>query len=411
MESPILIKSLYISELVSKFRNSTLSEEEKQELHDWIQEKPANKVLFDELMDAEKQREAIASMSAFKNKSKTLAKILSFPVEETKGVKIKQYTFFKYAAAILVVVSVGIGVFFYQEFKKTPESTPIMASTVKPGSNKAKLVLADGRSIDLKSTKNGVRLQEGNLLYDDGTDIAMITNSTMLNTISTPRGGKYEMELPDGTKVWLNAESSIKFPASFKGLSKREIILTGEAYFEVAKAFEASSGRDGKKINNIPFLVHTNNQTIEVLGTHFNVNAYADEESTRTSLIEGQVRVVLKSADSKKQSVVLKPRQQSELKGKSLKVSSIDVKEAVAWKNNYFVFNNEELSSIMKKIARWYNINVIYEAGYKPLYFSGSFPATENLATAMHVLELTGNVHYRVEYLKNTDERRIIMMP
>lgn len=280
------------------------------------------------------------------------------------------------AAAILVVAAVGI-----YRWTDKPAQQEIV---IHPGTNKATLTLSDGSIISLDSAANrviaqGIR-QEGNRLAYDKQEGAVT-----YNLLKIPRGGQFQLLLPDGTKVWLNAASSLRYPTVFKG-TERRVEVAGEAYFEVAE--NAS----------MPFRVDVNSQvTVEVLGTQFNINAYADEQSIYTTLLQGKVRV---------SGVVLQPGQQAVLStGQPVRISQPNVSAVTAWKDGMFQFENETLGVVMRQIARWYDVEVVYEAG-APVneVFHGKMQRNLQLSQVLKGLSRIG-VHFRVEQGK-----RLIVM-
>lgn len=255
--------------------------------------------------------------------------------------------------------------------------------TILPGRNGAVLTLSDHRQILLDSVVDGViaeeggaavRLSDGKIAYGktEGDEI-------VYNTLSTPRGRQFRVILPDGTAVWLNAASMLRYPAVFRD-SVRSVELEGEAYFEVA-ADKAH-----------PFIVRAGGQRLRVLGTHFNINAYTDEPSVRTVLVEGGVRV-----DAGAASVVLKPGEGSVLTGNVLTWGPADVEEATAWKNGYFVFNSEDIHPLMRKLARWYDVAIVYEEDVKASGFNGTVQRFADISQVLHKLELTNEVHFKIE--------------
>jgi len=265
---------------------------------------------------------------------------------------------------------------------------------VLPGGDKATLTLADGSTVILDEAKNGILAQQGSskiikvgakLLYDP-TD--KNSKDVVYNTISTPKGGQYQLELPDGSLVWLNATSSIHFPTSFAG-KERRVEITGEAYFEVAK------NRD------MPFIVSVNGAEVQVLGTHFNVNAYSDEDNVKTTLLEGSVRFVHGvNAD------MLKPGQQSQLAGDGQVkvVSNVDVDEVVAWKNGMFDFENAGIETVMRQLSRWYDVEIEYKGKPDDLFIA-EIRRQIKLSDALKALELTGKVKFEIQ------GKKIIVMP
>ncbi|WP_158622640.1 FecR family protein [Pedobacter sp. KBW06] len=290
------------------------------------------------------------------------------------------------AVAASVVLVAGLGLYFYKAPTADPVKAPQQyANDVPAGSNKAYLTLASGKKILLNSATNGMLAQEGGVKITKTADGQLVytiadegTKSTgKYNRIETPIGGQYELQLPDGTKVWLNAASSLKYPASFSALKERSVELTGEAYFEVAK--------DKTK----PFLVKSRGQEVEVLGTHFDVNAYADEQGIKTTLMEGSVKL--------NGQLTLKPGEQSVLSDGKFNVKEVNANDAADWKNGEFVFNNEPLTSIMKKAARWYGVEIVYTNELVRIpTFTGSVSRAENISSVLNMLEETSNVRFTI---------------
>lgn len=272
------------------------------------------------------------------------------------------------AAAILLLFSLGFWFYGHKE-------TVIAKQDIAPGSNKAILTLSNGKTISLSNQKTGVVINAAALTYNDGTRIdgESKTTTPQQMVLHTPRGGTYQIVLPDGTKVWLNAASTLKFPASFKGLKERAVALEGEAYFEVAAVAKQ------------PFRVTGNSQTVEVLGTHFNMNAYEGEASTKTTLLEGSIRVG---------KLVLKPGEQA---AGDVRVTDVNVDEIMGWKNGYFVFENEQLPSIMRKISRWYDVEIVFKGAIPDDEFGGRVTRLGNLSQVLKKLELTNKVHFKIE--------------
>lgn len=316
---------------------------------------------------------------------------------------------FRMTMAAAIVVLVCIPVYYYIIKASTPkavvqarkQSAP--KNDALPGGNKATLTLADGTVVDLDNAANGtlseqnnttITKKDGALKYEPaiGNPQSAI-NAVAYNLLSTPTGGQYFLELPDGSKVWLNAASSIRYPTAFRG-KERLVELTGEAYFDI------------KKNQNIPFRVHFISPSkdggdregmIEVMGTQFNVNAYHDEGIIRTTLLEGKIKMV-----SDQQTAILKPGQQAQIKNTSLgngqiRVSDdVDTEEAIAWKNGLFYFDNVDIQAIMRQLARWYKVQVIFKGKIPARRFAGQVSRNSNLSQVLRILELS-KVHFTVE--------------
>lgn len=296
------------------------------------------------------------------------------------------------ATATVAVVILGVcSLVFYQT--RTNEKEP-QNLVIRPGSDKAKLRLADGRTIYLDSTtseniahatEGGVRISEKGLL--DYSNLKGLKQGLGTNTITVPRGGQFRLLLSDGTKISLNASSSLTFPTNFSG-SERRVKLEGEAYFEVAKKIIT-----GTKTERVPFIVETDRQQLVVLGTTFNINAYPDEKNVKTTLIEGSVQVSSSEQASPK---VLKPGQQSVLNDKNLSIQQIDVSQAIAWQQGDFTFDEMPLEEIMRQISRWYDVEVSYEDNIGKIKFGGSISRSKDIKEVLEVLKLTG-IHFNLK--------------
>ena len=312
------------------------------------------------------------------------------------------------AASITLFLVASSSVFFYLKHNNSylltkNKTESLIKNTVAPGGNKALLTLANGSKITLDDAatgelakQSGVKITKaanGQLVYTIENTSSNSTASTQLayNTIETPKGGQYQVDLPDGSKVWLNAGSLLRYPINFNG-NVRKVELTGEAYFEVAKNA------------NKPFRVVSNKQVVEVLGTHFNISSYIDEASVKTTLLEGSVKVLSTGSN---QSKLLKPGEQSNINylNNTFSVQAVNTEEAVAWKNGYFLFVDEDMKSIMSKFARWYNVDVEYQGNVDNLRFGGMVSRSKDLAQALKIIEQTGNVKTKIE------GRRVIIMP
>lgn len=300
------------------------------------------------------------------------------------------------AAAIFIILSL-VGTLFM-----TPDHNPPVnfANVVNPGTDKAILTLANGTKINLSVAKSGTLLKREGIEItktEDGTLVYKISasksNASRYNTITTPRGGQYKIILSDGTKVWLNAASSLSYPASLNdGGKARRVKMSGEAYFEV------------KEDKAHPFIVTTDQQELEVLGTHFNVSAYPDERSVKTTLLEGSVRISARSSQDgagtgpDRSGVILKPNQQSTLTQNNIQIAEVNTEEAVAWKNGEFIFQNKPLEIIMLEISRWYNVDIVYkDKQVAQKLFGGVISRSEDISLVLSVLEVTGDVHFKVE--------------
>lgn len=321
-----------------------------------------------------------------------------FPVKAVRSFRLwKQVTV---AASILLAVSAAILLMKPPAKSDNPiaKSTVAVQTDYAPGKNKAVLILSNGKKIDLNNAQNGSlavdgqtaiqKTGNGQLVYAEqqGTQSLM---TTAINTLIVPKGGQYELVLPDGTKVWMNAESSLVFPVQFTG-NKREVRLKGEAYFEVAKNAEK------------PFMVQLNKMQVEVLGTHFNIMAYDDEPLVQTTLLEGSVK--LRSSNGQQ---ILKPGQQGLMgAGNRFVVKTANVEQAMAWKNGQFIFDDENMATISRRLARWYDISVTDLRQDKSLTYTGSISKYKYASEVLNMLEMTGTMKYKI-----TNGKVIITQP
>lgn len=297
------------------------------------------------------------------------------------------------AAMVLVVLSVGLYSYFNHNIIAGNKPSVYAKHDAEPGGDKATLTLADGTEISLTDAGNGqiakqagvaiTKNASGQLVY---TVVETGKKEMAYNTITTPRGGQYQVNLPDGTQVWLNAASSIKFPTSFANASNRKVELKGEAYFEVFK---------NKKL---PFIVVTDKQEVEVFGTHFNINSYDDETSVKTTLLEGSVKVSLLSGGNKGTSRFLKPGEQAsvEYQTRSLKIGKANIDQVMAWQKGYFHFEGDDLQSVLRQLSRWYDVDVVYQLSHNDDEFMGDIPRNVKLSEVLKILEF-GGVHFKIE--------------
>jgi len=380
--------------LLEQYAADISTPEETRELFGWIKKSKDDKLL----------KEKIKELWAGHKNGKQLpdvdwdaiyTKIINTPVIERK------YIWPRIAAAAVIIVLLSAGGYFIftrhnvKQTAATETRQQFENNDVAPGGNKAVLTLANGAQIILDSAGNGALTQQGNtkiikldndrLSYNslNGSSPSLKTGEVLYNTISTPRGGQYQVVLADGSKVWLNAASSLRFPTSFTG-NERDVTLTGEGYFEVT--------HDVAK----PFKVSVNGAEIEVLGTHFNINAYDDEATIKTTLLEGSVKVGKGSA-----SKMIRPGEQAQIENhgnSKIMVQAVDVDAAVAWKNGRFIFHGNNIQSVMRQLARWYDVDVSYQGNVTDEEFVGVLNRSryENISQILEMLEKTRTVSFAV---------------
>lgn len=324
----------------------------------------------------------------------------------------------RFAGVAAAVVAIVVGVWVY-----TTTPVNLNQNDIGPGKNTATLTLANGKIITLSDAKTGIVIEANQLMYNDGSvvehgDAGLRKDGDALKQliVSTPRGGTYCIVLPDGTKVWLNADSKLEFPSNFKNVKQRFIKLTGEGYFEVAKVYlntplkprRLSGGAEDIQ-KRMPFIVETKNQRVEVLGTHFNINSYADEPDTKTTLLEGSVKVTGKSqpiGTAGVSEMILKPGQQALLdRNFAIQLKKVlDLEYVIAWRTSgagdpgSLVFFDEPIESVMRKISRWYDVTIAYKIDLKKdLRFSGVVRKDVKLQRVLDLLETSGSVHFKIE--------------
>jgi transmembrane sensor len=323
----------------------------------------------------------------------------------------RKIRFPKYVAAAFLLIAASFTFYFILRKVSSKKNDALYAAEIAPGGNKARLTLANGQSINLTNAHIGDLVKQGGVKItktSEGTLIYTVTdgkpgNNNEYNTIETPKGGQYMVCLPDGTKVWLNAASTLKYPATFSSLSERRVLLRGEAYFEVF--------HNAKQ----PFIVQTDGQSVRDIGTKFNINSYAGEPGIKTSLLEGSVAVTPVLLEEKDSPVhkgskpgdiaktILKPGQQSVVSAGGIKIAESNVYESISWKNGFFQFQNDDLETGMRQISRWYNVEVKYEGIVPNDRLDGKVHRDISLSRVLEIL-LSPNIPYRIE------GRKVIIM-
>ena len=372
-------------ELIRRYRDNTASAEELE--------------VFFQLMQEGKLEEELEMLM----KEEVL--------EETPVKKMPLYrkNWFRLSAAASVIFLLGLTAYFISENKYNPANkvavnTMLVNDVAAPGKSKASITLANGQTVLLDSLHNGVLATQGNVAITKTTDGQIIYEGngteTAYNTLSNPRGSTViNLTLSDGTKVWLNSESSLKYPVAFSG-AERKVSVSGEAYFEVAPSISPAGG--GKR----RFIVDVAGKgEVEVLGTHFNINAYADEPTINTTLLEGSVQFST-AISGNNQVVRLTSGQQAQLneEGKIAVNNSADIDEVMAWKNGEFQFKNADLKAIMRQVMRWYDVEVIYSEGVPERFFTADISRDKSLMGMLKILELS-KIHFKL------DGNKLIVMP
>lgn len=383
-----------IHQLIEKYLDGSITPAEEAVLMAWYQEH--NQTDIEWLSENEDEEEQVRQRM-FTRLSREIN------LAEAPPARNRRWMYYLSAAASVLLLLGIAGYYYFTQLRQPaqPALTALALKDIRPGGNKAILTLDNGDTVVLEEAKNGLISRQGNASVNK-TDSGQLSyqvadngaSAVVYNTLTTPYGGQYQITLQDGTKVWLNAGSSLRFPASFSG-GERNVTLTGEAYFEVAK--------DKAR----PFLVTTSAgsatpMTVKVLGTHFNINAYPDEQQNTVTLLEGAVKVEHGPANA-----LLAPGSAAILNKTTgqLHTAEGDTESATAWKNGYFIFDNEKVESIMRQISRWYDVDISYQGDVSRKAIGGSLSRSKNVSEVLNMLELTGTVHFKI------NGRRITVMP
>lgn len=367
--------------LLGKAKANTCNVQEREELGEWYRKLDLDQGELTSWIN-EVGGEAQLTNTLFTGFNKRLA--------QNKQSNLKRYAWKMAAAAVLLVC----GVLLFKQYQPRNESLSI--ATILPGDDKALLTLADGTTVVLDGKKKDQIAVQGTLLismsetgelkYSGTPDRKFGNGKVAHNTVSVPRGGQYRLSLPDGSKIWLNSESSVRFPVT-GNQTDRKVWLKGEGYFEIAHH------------KKLPFRVLSGDQQVQVFGTHFNVRAYADDPQIITTLLQGSVGI-----SNYKTSLVKKlvPGEQATFNKHThkIEIASINTDQAVAWKNGYFLFDNQDIGTVMKTVSRWYNVEVVYENAYGNERFGGTFSRNANLNEILNNLQELGNVRFKITQRK-----------
>jgi len=419
-----------IQYLLQQYAANTASREEVEELFKWLKHQQGEEALKNFIIGSVAKEGADTTLPQ-RDWDRIWHSVQSATTANTPA-KIVRPLWMQIAAAVLLLVMAG-GAWFYFSHPKTTSAPVVKTVTPKhdilPGGNKALLTLADGSTIVLDTVQTGllalqgqtriVKQHAGQLIYNSLRTSEQKAGEVLYNTVTTPNGGQFQLVLPDGTKVWLNAGSSLCFPASFSTL-KRTVQLTGEAYFEVAPLTPKGESK------KVPFIVKISTASgvkgeIEVLGTHFNINAYNNESEIKTTLLEGKVRMSAMGPDShREQSAILKPGEQAIAVASPLTTHhspltinhSPNVQQVIAWKNGYFRFKETGIRELMRQVERWYNVEVEYRTASTDQHYTGVVSRSQNISALLQTLELTGTVHFQIDNNGGDGKKgKIIVLP
>lgn len=372
--------------LIIAYLKNDISEEERDRLQAWLQTKESHRILFHELLDEEKRKKDIREFASFYTTGKW--KELKHEMESSSLKKRHLLMVRTIAAAVAVTVMVAASLIYRQQTRQERMPRTEIAQIV-PGGPHAILISENGQQMILGKEASDCRqivfgadtlkiVQGNSLAYEQTRTAAHVE----WHTLQIPRGGEFRLTLEDGTEVWLNSESELKYPAHFTG-HERRVILSGEAYFEVAPD------------SRIPFIVMTSKMDTRVLGTSFNVSAYPDENKTHTTLIGGSVEITDKE---KNETICLQPGEQALLQDGKLSVQTVDTKLYSLWRKDRFTFSSEYLEEVTRKLSRWYNVEFFFTCpSDKQKQFTGSLPKYTDISQVLGIIEMTTSIKFQIK--------------
>ncbi|RZM26847.1 MAG: FecR family protein, partial [Pedobacter sp.] len=374
-----------IEYLVYKFNNGTITSEELTILIAWYNSHDDENVTIPtrtiETKEDLKARMLLELMSKFK---------------ESQPIAKKQYSLYRWISAAAAILFIAFGTWIIITNKNTVDGRHYVENSIEPGGNKATLTLANGKTIILNSSQSGIATGE-KITYLNGqpvedAELPQSNQSQNLLALHTPRGGTYEIKLPDGTEVWLNAGTTIKYPSSFSQ-DARIVYLEGEAYFHVKSTYKANG-------NKIPFKVIANQQEVEVLGTQFNMNAYPEQKSVKTTLVEGKVLV-----SNKSEHLMLLPNQQAITSSEKTYIKAVNVNNYTAWREGKFSFDGKTFEETMSEIARWYDLTVVYKNSIPNEELVGDAFRNQNIHLVLRLLDVA-----EIDYNLNVSLRQLTII-
>ena len=382
------------SDLILRAKQNILTPEEKKELDQWLAEKSYRRIIFNRIMDDQNLRVEVKKLQEIDVSGRWKQFQDTIKIEKETGPNPIMQQFYKWKMGwVATITLVGLLIFYQLQIqtKKSERIATITNEKINPGQVGATLTLSNGKKIRLKDTGNGELAKEigvtisktasGQVVYTilppGKGDTSSKINPNSLNTLSTAKGETYQIRLPDGSLVYLNAASSLTYSTVLNKQKKRSVQLTGEGYFEVAKD------------KSRPFIVKSLGQEVEVLGTHFNINAYADEPSTKTTLLEGSVRI--------NNQVTLRPNQQAIKINNKIETTTANAAETIAWQKGYFSFYDEDITSIMRKISRWYNVEINYDGKLPTEGFNARINKGRSIRDVLEILRKTNAVNFKIE--------------
>ncbi|WP_437920309.1 FecR family protein [Sphingobacterium sp. LRF_L2] len=377
-------ESIYVAKIIVKELQGLATAEELLFLESWVKQSEDNRVIFEACKDSGKLQSVESQFRKYDSKKayNHVLKRSGITTNATRVQKIQRWIPYLAAAVVLLVFAFS---FYWFKSNQTMPSTVADVESYAPAGNKATIQLSDGRTFQLDEHREGVQIDQRGVRYSDGKSLVE-TPAVVHAKISTPRGGVYQVTLPDGSIVKLNAGSSLTYPSVFQG-ENRVVSLEGEAYFAVAKK------------ENQPFIVQARGQQVKVLGTHFNVAAYAEDEQVKTTLVEGRVVVNRTHTDG----LLLAPGEQALLQGGKLYKQAVDVEQELAWFHGKFNFDGKSLRQVMTELGRWYDVDVVYQGAVPQVEFYGGTFRDVQLVTILRVLK-----NHNLNYTLTADRRLVI---
>lgn len=382
-------KYISISQLIYKEKSNLLTDKDATTLEEWKNESEENQFIYQRLSQELDMDSKMNEYNAI-NSEKAWIKLESGLKTERKTIKLFK-RFIRYAAVLILPLAIG-GYLVYKAIDTVGTYEEILVDNIAPGTQKASLILANGEVIDLENQQDSlINIHNGSLLSNINHMLSY-TNGQLAQTaiewhrLVVPKGGEYQLQLPDGTQVWLNSDSELKYTDRFVG-KDRIVHLKGEAYFDVAEDKEHA------------FIVKTNSMDVKVYGTEFNIMAYEDEEAVHTTLVEGSVGVNLKNETGIVENMMLKPNMQvtyikGDVKGE---IRTVETSLYTGWKDGLFQFNDEDLGSILRKLSRWYDVKIFFQnPSIQNIRFTGEMKRFDEFTTILNLLKLGSNVEFEV---------------
>ena len=375
-----------IHELLLAYLRDDISEEEMIRLQGWLDENERHRKLLDELRDKEVLQQEIVAYASFDTSRRWIQ--LKEEMDKTSRKRRLLLRVWKSVAAVFVVAVAG-GLLYWQITDSArPVEEQVLVAQIRPGETQAVLITGKGQQLLLQGLKDTCLDITGNetlKISKDGSleySLSALSRMPEWHTLQVPRGGEYKIVLDDGTEIWLNSASELKYPAHFVG-NERRVCLVGEAYFQVARNEAA------------PFIVETRDMDVKVLGTSFNVSAYEDEENSHATLVEGRVEVDDKVNGEK---VTLTPGEQALLQGKEMVVREVNTKLYSMWRLDRFTFASEDMEGVIRKLSRWYNVNFFFSnSSMKQKRFTGSLPKYSDISQVLKMIEMTTDIKFQVK--------------